>query len=244
MKPALVTLLAALTCALAQSPNDPLKTLRPEHPRLIALDKDLQEIRAQIRRDPLARKIYDQLVSEAGEIQNAPTVEYKIVGPRLLAQSRRCLDRVYTLALLYRLDGKKQYLERALRELRAAAGFPDWNPSHFLDTAEMTHAFAIGYDWLYQSLTPSDRAWIRQALVAKGLNQALPIYEAQRWWTVNRFNWNQVCNGGIAIGALAIAEEEPAKSAAVLRYALKSLPLALASYGPDGGWPEGPGYWH
>ncbi len=242
LRPVLLLIGASLT--LAQSPDDPLQTLRPEHPRLIALDKDLQEIRSLVRRDPLARQVYARLASEAEELQNAPTVEYKIVGPRLLAQSRRCLERVYTLALLYRLDGKKQYLERALKELRAAAAFPDWNPKHFLDTAEMTHAFAIGYDWLYKSLAPSDRAWIRQALVGKGINQALPIYEAQRWWAVNRFNWNQVCNGGIGIGALAIAEEEPARSAAVLRHALKSLPLAMASYRPDGGWPEGPGYWH
>ncbi len=234
----------ATTSVTAQSPADPLKTLRSEHPRLILLDKDLPEIRALIKRDPLARKIYEALAEEAEGLQNAPTVEYKVVGPRLLAQSRRCLDRIYTLALLYRLDGKKEYLERALKELRAAADFPDWNPSHFLDTAEMTHAFAIGYDWLYPDLTPSDRVWIRQALVAKGINQALPIWEALRWWTVNRFNWNQVCNGGIGIGALAVAEEEPDKAATVLRYAVKSLPLALGSYRPDGGWPEGPGYWH
>ena len=100
------------------------------------------------------------------------------MGPRLLAQSRHCLDRIYTLALLYRLDGKPQYLERAIRELRAAADFKDWNPSHFLDTAEMTHAFAIGYDWLYPALSPEERAWMRAALIEKGLNPALAAYES------------------------------------------------------------------
>jgi hypothetical protein len=228
----------------AQSVEDPLKTLRKGHPRLIALDSDFERVRSLIASVPQVALSYQRLVAEAERIEKAPTVEYRLVGPRLLAQSRRCLDRVYTLGLLYRLDGKKQYLERAVRELRAAAGFPDWNPSHFLDTAEMTHAFAIGYDWLYKGLTPEDRAWMRKALVEKGIDQALPIWEQQRWWTVNRFNWNQVCNGGISIGALAVAEEEPAKSGAVLRYALKSIPLAMASYSPDGGWPEGPGYWH
>ena len=242
MKRWCLAFLAAL--AWAQSGDDPLKTLRREHPRLIALDSDVERIRSLVKTEPLAQKIYRQLLAEAEEIQNAPTVEYKIVGPRLLAQSRRCLDRVYKLALLYRLEGKRQYLERAVRELRAAAAFPDWNPSHFLDTAEMTHAFAVGYDWLYKALSAEERAWIRRALVEKGINQALAIYEAQRWWTVNRFNWNQVCNGGILIGALAVAEEEPEKSAAVLRYALRSIRLAMASYAPDGGWPEGPGYWH
>ena len=240
----LLALTGVLSIAGAESAEDPLKTLRRAHPRLIALDSDLERVRSFIQSHPLAQLTYQRLVAAAEKIQSSPTVEYQLVGPRLLAQSRRCLERVYTLALLYRLDGKKQYLARAVRELAAAAAFPDWNPSHFLDTAEMTHAFAIGYDWLYKDLTAAERAWIRKALVEKGIGQALPIYRQQRGWTVNRFNWNQVCNGGISIGALAVAEEEPEKSAAVLRHALKSIPLAMASYGPDGGWPEGPGYWH
>lgn len=50
--------------------------------------------------------------------------------------------------------------------------FP-WNPSHFLDVAEMTGGLAIGYDWLYDDLSPESREKIRQAIVAKGLGPAL-----------------------------------------------------------------------
>ena len=91
-------------------------------------------------------------------------------GLRLLATSRRVVQRVYTLALLHRLDGDQRYAERAWQELAAAANFPDWNPRHFLDTAEMTHAFAIGYDWLYDVWTPEQRATLQQAMVEKGLS--------------------------------------------------------------------------
>lgn len=237
-------LVCFLVLPLAAQTADPLKTLRKQHPRLIALDADLQRVRELIRRAPQARSIYQALQEEAERIQSAAPVQHILIGPRLLAQSRRCLDRVYTLALLYRLDGKPEHLERALKELRAAADFPDWNPSHFLDTAEMTHAFAIGYDWLYPALTEEQRSWIRQAILDKGIRQALPLYEQQRGWVVNRFNWNQVCNGGIGLGALAIADEEPELCRRVLNWALESLPRAMASYAPDGGWPEGPGYWH
>lgn len=231
----------ALTAAPIQ---DPLRTLRKDHPRLIALDGDLDRVRQRIRDVPQARSLYESLRRQAEEIRTAPPVEHVLIGPRLLAQSRRCLDRIYTLALLYRLDGKREDLERALRELAAAAAFPDWNPSHFLDTAEMTHAFAIGYDWLYPALSSEQRAWIRRAIIELGLRQSLPLYEQQRGWVVNRFNWNQVCNGGMGIGALAIAEEEPELSRRILGAALESLPRAMASYAPDGGWAEGPGYWH
>ena len=234
-----------VTAAIAlAATDDPLKTLRADHPRLIVLDSDIERIRSFIQQYPHARKLHADLVKEADKLMTTPPVEYKLVGPRLLAQSRRCLERIYTLALLYRLDGRRQYLERALRELRAAADFKDWNPAHFLDTAEMTHAFGIAYDWLYPALTADDRSWIRAAIVEKGLNPALAAYESQVWWATSRFNWNQVCNGGVGIGALAVADEEPDKSRAILRYALDSVPLALASYAPDGGWAEGPGYWN
>lgn len=231
-------------CQLVAQPAEPLTTLRRSHPRLIALDKDIDRIRSLIRSDETAKRIHARLVEEAKRLEGEPLVEYKLIGPRLLAQSRRCLDRIYTLALLYRLNGNRRYLNRAVKELRAAAYFPNWNPSHFLDTAEMTHAFAIAYDWLYGALTPEERAWIKRAIIDMGIDQALPIYEKQGWWTESPYNWNQVCNGGIGIGALAIADEERVRSSKVLRYALKSLPIAMASYAPDGGWAEGPGYWH
>lgn len=232
---------AALACGAV---DDPIRTLRAEHPRLILLDSDLDHIRLLVQQNPLARKIHADLTKEAEKLLTTPPVEYKLVGPRLLAESRACLERVYTLALLYRLDGRKPFLDRAVEELRAAAGFKDWNPSHFLDTAEMTHAFAIGYDWLYPALNPDERTWIRAAIVEKGLTPALAAYEGQASWVANGYNWNQVCNGGIAMGALAVAEEDPVKSRTILGDALESIIHSLAAYAPDGGWAEGPGYWH
>ncbi|MFT2622296.1 hypothetical protein ACMWQU_28510, partial [Escherichia coli] len=63
------------------------------------------------------------------------------------------LDRAYALGLAWKQTGDSKYLNALWQNLNAAAGFPDWNPGHFLDTAEMTHAFAIAYDWGYQGWT-------------------------------------------------------------------------------------------
>ena len=84
---------------------------------------------------------------------------------------------------------------------------------------------------------------LRRAIVEKGLNQAIPIYQANRSWTKVEHNWNQVCNGGIAIGALAIAEEEPERAAYIVGRSVESIkrPWPLRA---RGGWNEGPGYWH
>ena len=59
-------------------------------------------------------------------------------GVRLLYVSREVRDLVLTLGLMYRLTGDARYAERLWAEVDAASRFPDWNPKHFLDTAEMT----------------------------------------------------------------------------------------------------------
>lgn len=235
--------------ANAQAPTGVLRTLRPAHPRLLALDSDWQRLRLVVKNEAQAYRWYAQLYKEAEKLFGEAPVEYKLVGPRLLAQSRRALERVYTLGFLYKLDGDGRFAERARLELLAAAEFKDWNPSHFLDTAEMTHAVGIGYDWLYNYLSKEDRAVLRRAIVEKGLKPSFVDKPADggrayNWWLKATHNWNQVCNGGLTVGALAIADEEPELAARVVSRALESIKLPMASYAPDGGWDEGPGYWH
>ncbi len=227
----------------APAEGEVLKTLRKGHPRLVATTDMLEQVKKTIAADATAANYYKALKQSADQTLGQKPVEYIIVGPRLLSQSRRCLSRVAALSLMYRLSGDRRYADRAKQELFAAAAFRDWNPSHFLDTAEMTHAFALGYDWLYDYLTAEERVRIRTAIVEKGLKPSLPIYDNNRGWARSNYNWNQVCNGGMTIGALAIADEEPELAAHIVAAAIRSVPRAMQSYAPDGGWAEGPGYW-
>jgi hypothetical protein len=111
----------------------------------------------------------------------------------------------------------------------------DWSSPHFPDTAVMTHALAIGYDWLWPELKEAERTLLHEAISSKGLDPAFSFYQRQTGWVVQPSNANVVCNSGIGIGALAIAESEPEKSAAL---------RGLAAFAPDGGWSEGAAYWH
>ncbi|MGO9203715.1 MAG: heparinase II/III family protein [Limisphaerales bacterium] len=222
-----------------------LARLHKGHPRLLASSNDFAQLTRRIAAEPALESWRTKLRQRAQEIIAAAPSRYEIPdGLRLLDTSRRVVNRVYVLGLLHRLEGKPAYAERAWQELDAAAHFPDWNPRHFLDTAEMTHAFAVAYDWLYDSWTPEQRALLSQAMVEKGLRPALGLYRAGGWWTQARHNWNQVCNGGIGMGALALAEVEPELAGEILEAALKSLELAMAEFAPDGAWKEGPGYWN
>jgi len=218
---------------------DPLHQLRPAHPRLILLDADFDRVRLLVRENPLAKRIYGDLEKECDRLLSIPPVEYKLVGPRLQVQTRRAIDRITSLALMYRLSGRDPWLRRAMLEMNAAAAFKDWNPGRLIDTAEMTCAFGIGYDWLYNALTPEERGTIRDAIVTKALDQVLPVYQKPGAWTNNHPpHWNLACNGAFAIGALAVAEDVADKSTAVLRGVLESVPHGMQSYSMEGAWPE------
>lgn len=59
-------------------------------------------------------------------------------------------------------------------------------------------------------------------------------------------NWNLVSNGGVVAATLAIADEPGVYELAneVFQLSLGSMmDHGLTSWGPDGVWPEGPGYW-
>ncbi len=218
-----------------------LDTLRPAHPRLLLTPAREAALRETARADPFLQTLLAHLRATADQALSEPVVEHRLVGPRLLAQSRACIAKVWTLSLAFRWFGDERHAARALRELRAAAAFPDWNPSHLLDTAELCAAFAIGYDWLHDYLPPGDRAFLRLALIEKGLLPGRAAYEKQVAAREN--NWNPVCNAGFLLAALAIAGDEPAPAREFLPLMRASLPRALAHYAPDGAWFEGPGYW-
>ncbi len=221
-----------------------LATLRPEHPRVMMDAAAFDAVRAAVMQDGLPSKIYaavkDKAVKTMGE---KVSVYEKPDGKRLLTVSRRVRDRVAALALAARIENDPRYAERAWRELEAAAGFPDWNPPHFLDTAEMTHAFALGYDWLYDRWSEEQRRLLRTAIVEKGLKPGLKVYASKKGWPRNENNWNQVCNGGLVSGALAVADREPQTAAQVVYEAARSVPLAMRHYEPDGAGTEGVTYW-
>ncbi len=214
------------------------KPLRP-HPRLFMTDAEVVKIKAQIESQPSLNTYYLAMLAKADGILKKPPVKRIKTGIRLLSISRRCLDRVMHLSAAYRFTHKRAYLDRAEKEMLAAAAFSDWNPSHFLDVAEMTAALAIGYDWLYDDLSQESRQAIRSAIVEKGLKPSL----TNAGWSVRGNNWNQVCNGGITLGALALMEEKPDLAHKLVHRAVNGVQVVMKHYEPDGAYPEGPGYW-
>jgi len=216
-----------------------LDRVQASHPRLFFTDAEAAGLRTKIEGDALLRGAYGHLLAGADATMGQDPVKREKVGKRLLGVSRRCLQRVSYLAFAYRMTEERRYLERAEREMLAAAAFEDWNPSHFLDVAEMTAALAIGYDWLYHGLGEEARTAIRGAIVGKGLETSMK----GGGWVRTTNNWNQVCHGGLVLGALAVLEDQRGLAERVIARAIENVPRAIHEYEPDGVYPEGPSYW-
>ncbi|MCU0404777.1 MAG: heparinase II/III family protein [Chitinophagaceae bacterium] len=218
-----------------------VQTKVPGHPRLLLLKGEEKALLRNIKHDTIWRKMHTELIKQADAMLTKPLNERVMEGRRLLGTSRDVLHKVFSLSYAYRMTGDKKYSDRAVAEMLKASSFEDWNPSHFLDVAEMTMALAIGYDWNYNRLSKNNRYLIKKAIVDKGLEPSL--LPKNNYWLERDNNWNQVCNAGISLGALAVYEEDPAFAVSLLNRAIKSLPLSMKVYAPDGGYPEGAMYW-
>jgi len=241
----LIPLLASTVIGSEAATNaaDILTGLRPEHPRLLITSNDLAMIRAAAATNAETAAVLSRAEAAARVAMGKPLLTYDKQGKRLLAVSREALRRIGLWSFAYRLSGDEVFAERAEKEMLNLAAFKDWNPSHFLDTAEMTAALAVGYDWLFDAIAVSNRITIREAIVAKGIDPALDPKARWNGWQRTENNWNQVCFGGLTLGVLAVAEDEPARVRELLGRVRANNVMGLKPYAPDGIYPEGPGYW-
>ena len=235
-----------MTLARAQEPGP--------HPRLLVSDiergKDeghiyqteysLKDLQGYANGNPVARQADSVIVAFCDAVLAKPPVTRDFIGRRLLGTSREALKRIFWLSYTYRVHGGDVYARKAIDEMLAVSAFMDWNPAHFLDVGEMTMAVAIGYDWLYDRMTPAERKTVARAIIDKGLKPALNPGDA--WFYNTEINWNSVCNAGMVYGALAVWEEDPDFCRSMLEKSLESNKLAYQAY-EGGGYPEGYNYW-
>ncbi|MGE4490604.1 MAG: heparinase II/III family protein [Kiritimatiellales bacterium] len=212
------------------------------HPRIYLSASVQDRIKDNIKRNPDVKKAAGIILDYADQLLDAGPVEYKKAGKRMLKPARETLERVKYFGLAYYLSDQDKYAQAAIGTMLDAAKIPSWNPKHFLDTAELSFALGLGYDWFYHQMTDEQRETVLDAIVSKGIKPSMGKKKSPSWAT-SESNWNQVCNGGLGIAALAIWEEKPKVSLNVLKRAFAGIPYAMKAYAPDGIYPEGPSYW-
>ncbi|MCX6309945.1 MAG: hypothetical protein NTY32_14385 [Bacteroidia bacterium] len=233
----LVMVLSVRSQTVRIEPTDKLR----EHPRLFLLKTEEVDLKSKIESEELLTEVHRLVLSESNQIIDLPVLTRNQVGRRILHTSREAIRRILFLSYSFRLTGERRYFERAQKEMINLAAFEDWNPTHFLDVAEMTLALSIGYDWLYHQLSPEHETMIREAILKLGIRPSMD--EKYNKWLKNTNNWNQVCNGGISAGVVALFDTNPTELAPLMNRAIASLPLALHEYANNGAYPEGYHYW-
>lgn len=212
------------------------------HPRLLLFKGEENEILNDIRSDKIKAKVHKAIIHKSDEILDSPAINRTLVGFRLLDKSREFLKRIFYLSYAYRTTRKSVYADRAQLEMLTVAAFSDWNPSHFLDVGEMTTGMALGYDWLYDFLKPEYRNIIANSITKLGLEPSLD--SKNNSWLKYETNWNQVCNTGMLFGAISVYETQPALALNIINRSISSIQSPMKQYSPDGGYPEGYGYWN
>ncbi|EJD45784.1 hypothetical protein AURDEDRAFT_114063 [Auricularia subglabra TFB-10046 SS5] len=239
--------------------NPSPKVVREDRPRLMAPKYKWDALPDLIAKDPYMKAFDAQIMKNASEYWNMPIVRYVedggLTGSGILDVSREIKMRIKAYAYAYRRTQETKWMDAAWKELNHAAGNtstpfgtrPDnWNSQHFLDLAEMTAAFAIAYDWLYDAWSPTQREGLMWSIINTGLTFGIP--EGPNWWKQSKItgNWNCVCNGGLTMGALAILHDDPTGIAEqILDQTVENAKTACV-FGPssDGSWTETPNYWY
>ena len=212
------------------------------HPRLLLKQGEEDNIKKAMTEYPALKNIHNRIMATALAVIKVQPVERLKVGKRLTVCTE-ATKRIFNLAYAYRMTGDIAMARRAEEEMIAICNFTDWNPSHFLDVAELVAGLAIGYDWLFDVLQPETKTIVRDAIIQKAFVPASnPSYSSQIYDRTT--NWNSVCNSGLVLGALSIFEDAQTHAKTIIRNCVISNPKVLNEYGPDGGYPEGYAYWN
>ncbi|QRV83275.1 heparinase II/III family protein [Ceratobasidium sp. AG-Ba] len=245
-------------------PANPQPTnVRPDRPRIIAPAYKWAALPTLIQTDPYLKGWNDTIFGNATNYYNQDVKAYYIDGGSgVLDIAREVKERIKAFAYAYRMTNDTKWVDRAWKELQNAAGNgtapfgttgDNWYTKHFLDVAEFTAAFAVGYDWMYDAWTPQQREQIMWSIITLGLEWGVKSYNdptshgAFGWWQTGvNGNWNCVCNGGLTLGALAILGDDPTGTAETMLgltipNAQKNCALGPSS---DGTWSETPNYWY
>ncbi len=163
-----------------------------------------------------------------------------------------CSGTEYSLSYLsfaYLMTGDKKYSDGAWRIAKAVCSFPDWNADrHFLDTGVMLSAIAIYYDWCSGAMTENQKRTVYNASKKFAFEKAKSAYYGTNasfntFFATTDTNWSSVCNGSLAVAAMAMMENDPSYLSDITENAMRALEYSVSSAFPDGSWKEGIGYW-
>lgn len=164
--------------------------------------------------------------------------------------AREYLDRAFVIGFFNRTEGNflvdflEEQTDIALKIYKDLLLSIDYS-EHTLPLGELTVGLCVAYDWAYDYLSQEKKDEIRQAVKEKAI-EAVKMYGPpyQHYMTqVN--NWNAVVSDSFIVAAITMYGEDDDNELweKLLNGAVRSVTLPISEFAPNGGFPEGPGYW-
>ncbi|KAL2820307.1 chondroitin AC/alginate lyase [Aspergillus granulosus] len=207
----------------------------PAHPRLLFTDNRVQDVLSMNETDAYFREVLGYLAKTA---QTAITTPVSLSSASSWSSTIRM--NVGAAAGMYRLTKDTTYSDWIIETLLSLSRLSDWNPSNFLNTADITMTVSLGYDWVYEELTDTQRTTIETAIFNKAFIPAMN--SSINSWSKHTNNWAQVTHGCLIIGILAVGDSDSTLASEMLDFSLPKLKVSLEQYAPDGGYIEGYSY--
>ena len=204
--------------------------LKEIHPRMFFTNSDLDTMRTRLK-NPRVRKFY----TPAGILKRKP--------PAFKPGSRNggSFRRLGHYAMSYLLEPDERKLKPLLDWLEMATTYPHCGVD--LDAEYFMEGVALAYDFLYDYMPDDLRSRVRNTIV----RQCHEIYQASLHGRTGgglSFQQNHYwfAHLALALGAAAVYGEVP-EAEIWLAWAWDRLERITLSFGPDGGFHEGPSYW-
>ncbi|TIB77966.1 hypothetical protein E3Q23_01019 [Wallemia mellicola] len=223
-----------------------------------------------VNADSYMKSWNETIFQQADHFLNTPAPAWipdgGLTGSGVLDQAREVQQAVKAFAYAFRITNNEEYKNAVWDRLKVVAGEKpteaghddasrtygsgtsgdnnNWNPDHFLDTAEFMNSYAIAYDWLYDTWSQKEKDWIRETVIKYGLEKSKA--SNNYWWRNEQGNWNCVCNGAMINTALALSGDDHSGIVEqILNEALDNARQNCVNGArEDGTWTETSDYWY
>jgi hypothetical protein len=220
-------------------------SLKPElvgvHPRVYFTDAELAALRTRLHGSEKA-----EWQADLGNIR-----ALKVAAPPPPAEERRAQNEVgmgiVEAAFAYKMEGDPKYLNAAKAYMDAAVSYDVWGysfnkPNTDLAAGHLLYGLGVGYDLLYNDLTPAERDRYRNKLALQGHL----MYEGFKPKPGRTYAYSQnhtfIPMAGLGIAAYAVYGEVP-EAADWAKEARAIFDRVLETYSHDGYYYEGYEYW-
>ncbi len=234
-----------------------LITLHPDkgHPRILFTRETMDTFRKNVAENAFMAQKWALVQRRADAYLTQEPWAYEKMRHRLTVHEK-VQETMLCLSMAWVITKEEQYAKRLWQEIyNCCVIWPNWNPYHFIDTGIISLGLAVAYDWLYDYWSAQQREIMENAIMDRAVATILEDYldlprerasGVAPGWLGYGNNWSFLCSANIMAAVAAICDEREEylpRCAAVLQYGLREMEQVLSTYGPDGGYIEGPHYW-